>query len=422
MFHKVNVKSLLFQAVLFTLVVVAGLWLGAWMLSIPTSNASDILPAPLFQSPIGDPQLHVAKTVDNNSPEPGEEIWYTLTYSATSTTGYPNPMAYDVRLYDFLPAGVEFVSSAPLASYVDGSLLFTDASVGLANETALVRVRVLEGYEELYNHTLVAADGVAPAHDSLLTTVAPASPLDLSKTSDPVVLINSDVIYTIRCENPSYVDATDVTVMDVLPAELSFVDASPAPDEMMLPVLSWSLGSLGSGESSTIVVTATAPALPGIITNTAMADSQHQVMTHDLFSTQVISQGSILRVTKEGSATEVDVGDELVYTLRYENIGNQTATGTLLTDTLPTDVSVTGIYSTGGTLISSSPLVWDIGAVVPGTPPGEIVITVTVEGGWGGTLHNVADITAPGSYPGHAEWETDVRMGSLYLPLVTRNL
>jgi uncharacterized repeat protein (TIGR01451 family) len=422
MFHKVNVKSLLVQAVLFTLVVVAGLWLGAWVLSIPTSSAADVLPAPLFQSPIGDPQLHVAKTVDNDSPEPGEEIWYTLTYSATSTTGHPSPMAYDVRLYDFLPAGVEFVSSTPLASYEDGSLLFTDVSVGPTNETAQVRVRVLEGYEELYNHALVAAEGVVPTHDSLLTSVAPASQLDLNKTSDPVVLINSEVIYTIHCENPSYVDATDVTVMDVLPAELSFVDASPAPDEMMLPVLSWSLGSLGSGDSSTIVITATAPALPSIITNTAMADSQHQAMTYDLFSTEVISQGSILRVTKEGSATEVDVYDELVYTLRYENIGNQTATGVLLTDTLPANVSVTGIYSTGGTLISSSPLVWDIGAVVPGNPPGEVVITVTVEGGWGGTLHNVADITAPGSYPGHAEWDTDVRLGSLYLPLVTRNL
>ncbi len=424
MFYKMNVKSLLAQAILFTLVVVAGLWLGAWILSVPTSSASDALPAPLmFQSPIGDPELHVAKTVDNDSPEPGEIIEYTLTYSVTSTTGDPNPQAYDVRLYDFLPAGVGFVSSTPLGYYEDGTILFTDTSVGLANETVTVRARVLEGYEQLYNYTLVAAEGVPPTHDSLLTTVDPAPPLNLTKTSDPVVLIDSDIVYTIQCENPGYTAATDVTLMDVLPAGVSFVGASQTPDETMLPVLSWSLGDLGPGDSHTIVVTATAPVSPSIITNTAIAGAQHRDMTYTLFATQVISEGSILRVTKQGSAAEVDVGDELVYTLQYENIGNQASvTETLLTDTLPADVSVTGIYSpTGVTLISSSPLVFDLGTVSPGDPPEQIVITVTVTGGWGETLHNVADITAPGSYPGHAELDTDVRLAILYLPLVTRN-
>ncbi len=423
MFYKMNVKSLLAQAILFTLVVVAGLWLGAWILSVPTSSASDALPAPLmFQSPIGDPELHVAKTVDNDSPEPGEIIEYTLTYSVTSTTGDPNPQAYDVRLYDFLPAGVGFVSSTPLGYYEDGTILFTDTSVGLANETVTVRARVLEGYEQLYNYTLVAAEGVPPTHDSLLTTVDPAPPLNLTKTSDPVVLIDSDIVYTIQCENPGYTAATDVTLMDVLPAGVSFVGASQTPDETMLPVLSWSLGDLGPGDSHTIVVTATAPASPGTITNTAIAGAQHRDMTYTLFATQVISEGSILRVTKHGSTAEVDVGDELVYTLRYENIGNQPATGTRLTDTLPADVSVTGIYSpTGVTLISPVPLVFDLGIVSPGDPLKEVVITVTVGGDVGRMLHNVADITAPDSYPGHAELYTDVGQPTLYLPLVMKN-
>ncbi|MCP4539620.1 MAG: DUF11 domain-containing protein [Chloroflexi bacterium] len=420
MFYKTNVKSLLVQATLFTLVIVTGLWLGAWILSIPTSSASGALLAPLaFQSPIGEPELHVAKTVDNDSPEPGEMIDYTLTYSVTSTTGHPNPQAFDVRLYDFLPAGVEFVSSNPPGQYISGTVLITDDSVGLTDETVLVRARVLEGYEQLHNYTLAAATGVTPTHDSLLTTVAPASPLNLSKTSDPVTLINSDLIYTIQCENPSYITATSVTVMDVLPVDLSFVGAFPTPDKITLPLLSWSLGDLGPGESRTIVITTTTPALPSIITNTAMADAQHQVMTHTLFATQVISEGSILRVTKQGSSAVVDVGDELVYTLQYENIGNQDAIGTRLTDTLPVDVSVTGIYSTAGTF-SSPPLVWELGTVVGGAPAEEILITVTVTGGWGETLHNVADITAPGSFPGHAELDTDVRLGLMYLPMVTR--
>jgi uncharacterized repeat protein (TIGR01451 family) len=427
MFQTVNATSLLARLTLLTLIVVAGLWMGSWILSIPTSNASEALPRLTFASPIppvGNPQLHVAKTVDNDSPEPGEIIEYTLTYLATSTTGHPNPRAYNARLYDFLPAGTQFLFSIPASDYENGRLLFTDNMVGQTEESVRVRVRVLEGYEQLYNHALLMADGVTPTHDSLLTAVEPPPTpwLNLSKTTDPVVLVNSDLVYTIHCQNPSGTTANGVTVIDVLPAGLSFEDASSPPDTTAtLPLLTWSLGDLGPSESRTIIITTTAPASAGVITNVAMADGRQQVMTHTLFATQVVSGGAILRLNKFGSAAEVDVGEELVYTLRYENIGDQTATGTMLTDTLPADVAVTGIYSSTP-LVSSQPLVWDIGQVFTDAPPEEVVITVTVEGDPDRMLHNVADIAAPGSFAGHAELNTRVRLAMMYLPVIMREI
>lgn len=430
MFRKTtSIKSLLAQATLFTLIVVAGLWLGSWILSIPTSNASDMLPRLTFASPVppvGDPQLHVAKTVDNDSPQPGETIEYTLTYSATSTSGHPSPQAYNGKLYDFLPAGVAYMSSSPPADHENGRLLFDVGVVGPTEETATVQARVLEGYERLHNYALLVADGVTPTHDSLLTTVEPPPTLwlNLTKTGHTAVLTNSQLVYTIRCENPSDITVNDVTIIDVLPTGVSFEGASPPPDTTgTLPVLTWSLGDMGTLESRTIVITTTSPALTGVITNVAMADARQRVMTHTLFATQVISEGAILYLTKQGSATKVDVGDELVYTLQYENIGNQTATGAKLTDTLPADVAVTDIYSTATLILPQPPgiLVWDIGQVLTNTPAGKIVITVTVAGDWNRTLHNVADITAPGSFPGHAEWDAQIPLATLYLPIVTRN-
>jgi uncharacterized repeat protein (TIGR01451 family) len=425
-FHKaVNVKSLLAQAALFALIVGAGLWLGSWILSLPTSSASGALPALLtFESPIGDPELHLVKTVDDDFPAPGDIINYTLTFSATSTTGHPDPRAYNMRLYDFLPAGVEYLSSTgPTSEHENGRVLFTADSVGSAEEIAIVRARVLEGYEQLHNYALLVADGVTPTHDSLLTTVEPQPTpwLDLTKTGHTTVLTEAKLNYAIHCENPSDTRMNDATVIDVLPDGLSFVGASPPPDTTAFPLLKWSLGDLGPSESRTIVITGTAPALPGIITNTAIAGGLQGVMTHTLFATQVVTEGAILRLTKQGSATEVDLGDELVYTLRYENIGNKPAMGAVLTDALPTGVTATGIYSTGGTLISPSPFVVDVGDVLPGDPPGEVVITVTVEGVADRPLPNVADITAPGSFPGHAEWNAYVRLAMLYLPIVMRN-
>ncbi len=421
MFSKrTRIKVLLTQATSILVAVTAVWLLGTWLLSIPTSNASDALPGLTFSSPIppiGNPELGIAKTVNNDAPEPGDVIEYALTYSTTT----PGSQAFNARLYDFLPAGVQFVSSNPAASYANGTLVFTFPSIGPVNQTASVRVRVLEGPSQLYNHALLTADGVTPTHDSLLTPVTPLSPyLNLTKLGDAGVLVGGEIVYILRCENPSGFAVNDVTVVDVLPAGVTLNATSLPPDPgWSSPVLRWSLGDLGPAESRTIVITTTAPSSTGRISNTALADARQRVVTQTVFATDVVTEAASLRVTKQASASAVNVGNDLVYTLRYQNIGNQVATGVVLTDILPSEVTVTGITSQS-TLISPDPHVWHIGSVTPGLAPGEIVITTTVIGGWGTTISNVAEIRAPGAYGGYAQVFTSIRLAKFYLPIVIR--
>ena len=423
MFRKSMITKSFLAKSIFVLIGVAGLWLlGVWLLSVPQLSASEALPALLtFDSPIGNPQLALDKTVDNEAPEPDSEITYTLTYSNTD----PGSQAFNVRLYDFLPAGVQFLSASPSATtHTNGVLLFTAPFVGPTtdNVNVTVRVRVLGGYEQLHNYALVVADGVTPAYASLLTGVEqPLTLLRLTKTGYPVVLVNDVLVYTLRCENTSSIALTDVMVVDVLPTGLSLGGASPWPDEVTLPMLRWSLGNVGPGEIRTIVITTTAPAEAGEINNTALAAAQQGVLTQTVFATQVVTEATILRVTKEGSAPAVDLGDELVYTLRYENAGNLPATGVVLTDTFPSDIIVTDV-SPAATSLTPQRGVWLLGPLNPGDS-GEIVITATVRGKAGRTLHNVVDITAqqPDSFSGHAELDTYVRPVTLYLPVVMRN-
>ncbi|MCD4739168.1 MAG: DUF11 domain-containing protein [Anaerolineae bacterium] len=405
--------------VISVLIGMVGLWfLGTWFLSAPPLSASNMpLAALTFQSPIGNPQLVLDKTVNNDTPQPNNEIIYTLSYSTTQ----PGSQAFNVWLYDFLPAGVQFISaSPPPASYKNGVLMFTAPSVAAHTAVVIVRARVLDGHEQLYNHALVVADGVTPTHASLLTSVTQSSDrLRLIKTGYTYVLVDNELVYVLRCENTSDITVNDVTVADVLPTGLPLIDASPAPDVVTLPLLQWSLGQLGPGEIRTIVVTTTSPTFAGVITNTALADARQSVMTQTVFSTQVITEGAILWVTKEGSAPVVSVGDELVYTLQYKNMGNTTATGVVLTDTFPSGISVDGVYPPAASLTDQQG-VWNLAALPP-SATGEIVITTTVGGGSARTLHNVVNITGPDSFPGHAELDTQVRYILLYLPLVMRN-
>ena len=418
MSHFKTNRSLYVRAII-ALTLLAGLGFAAWLLSTPSLNAASRLSALTFASPIGNPQLNLVKTVDNNAPAPGDQINYTLSYSTTQ----PGSQAFNVQLYDFLPAGAQFISSNPPATpYPNGALLFTVPSVNTSTLTATIQIRVPSGIAQMVNHALVMADGVTPTVASLLTNITPVPTnlLRLVKSGPSSVLINGALVYTVQATNLGASALQNVSVVDVLPTGVSFGSAAPAPSSTTLPMLSWSLGSLNPAETKTIVITTTAPTTPGLITNSAVGSAWENVVTQTLFSTQVTANAAILSVVKTGSAPTVNVGSTLMYTLSYQNIGNQTATSVRLTDTLPSGLAVVGT-SLPPALQTAQQLAWNLGTLNAGAQ-GQIVITTTVNGPWNRTLLNTADITGQvGSFPGHAELSTIIPPFKLSLPLIFKS-
>jgi uncharacterized repeat protein (TIGR01451 family) len=369
-----------------------------------------------FRSPVGNPELRIDKTVDNDAPQPGDLIEYTLAYSTT----HPGSQAFNVALYDFLPDGVEFVSSSPPGFHSDGMVVFTADSVGAETESVRVRANVLPGYRELRNQALVTADFVAPTYDSLLTPVTDyAVELRLYKWGTSAALVGGELVYTLRLENDSGGTIDTVTLIDVLPEDTEFVGASPSP-EAREPFLRWTLDALPPQESFEAIITATAPFETGVITNAALASGVQTVLNQETLDTQIVDSGAILQVRKDGSAPAIDAGGELEYTLRYENAGNVAAEAVVLTDTLPAGVTATGTFRRPD-VETPEYLVWDLGRLAPNDPAGIITVTVEVVGG-GRWLHNVVDIVGePGTFSGHDEARTWVRPVTLYLPIVIRH-
>jgi uncharacterized repeat protein (TIGR01451 family) len=303
-------------------------------------------------------------------------------------------------------------------------VLFTAPSVGPATNEVSVTLQVLvpDGYPQLVNNAVVMADGVTPTFASLLTpvTLQPSNDLRLTKLGYAIVLSNTQLVYTLRCANVRDSPVSNVTVMDVMPTGLPLVGASPTPDLTALPLLRWSLGTLAAGEVRTLVVTTTAPAFTGVITNVAVMGSFQNVMTQSLFATRVVGNGPILQMTKDVSPSTADAGRTLVYTLRYQNIGNLAATGVTLTDTLPSEVTVVATNPPATRQVGQQ-LTWNLNPLGLGAQ-GQVVITTTVRSAWGKVLHNVADITGQsGAYPGHTELDTPVRFALMYLPLVMKH-
>ena len=135
--------------------------------------------------------------------------------------------------------------------------------------------------------------------------------------------------------------AGSVVVTDTLPATVTFVSATGGGVNNS-GVVSWSLGTLASGQVSNVTVTVTAPA-SGTLTNTASVSSP----TGDPNSTNNVTPPVITTVTpvadvgmgKTGSAS-VLAASNLVYTISVTNFGPSSASGVVVTDTLPADRDV----------------------------------------------------------------------------------
>jgi uncharacterized repeat protein (TIGR01451 family) len=362
--------------------------------------------------------MDVSKTVNVPEAHPGDTITYTISYSAY---GVP---ATNVTIYDFLPAGVQLLSTdPPYETYLNGVITFHDDYVDSSVETITISVLVFGGYEQLYNHAVVSVECVTPTHVSLLTEVIqPVEPPSftplLTKTGYPMVYAGGELVYTLRCENTSYTTIEDIEVVDVLPTGSLLISSSPAADAVTAPTMHWAVGDLEPGEVWETVITVTAPSYAGFITNTALVDAYGSVMTQTLFSTRVVTEAGVLQVDKEANLTYVPVGDDIVYTISYSNEGERTATNVVLTDTLPNDIIVKNA-NPAPTSITSERGIWEIGSLDPGES-GQITLTVTVAGEPDRELYNVVHITGDDlTFPDQAETSTLVWY-SLIFPYMLR--
>jgi uncharacterized repeat protein (TIGR01451 family) len=161
-------------------------------------------------------------------------------------------------------------------------------------------------------------------------------------------------------------------------------------------VVSWNLGTLGSGQVSNVTVTVTAPA-SGSMTNTASVSTP----TGDPNSTNNMTAPVITTVTgvadvgigKAGAASVLATSN-LVYTISVTNYGPSSAGGVTVTDTLP--ASVTFVSASGNGINTAGVVSWSLGTLGSGQVSN---VTVTVTAPASGTLTNAATVSSPTGDP-----------------------
>ena len=218
---------------------------------------------------------------------------------------------------------------------------------------------------------LPAGTGLAVgAVGDLGTVPARTADLSLTKTANNLTPGNT-VSFTITVSNAGPDRATDVRVLDVLPAGLTFVSAAASQGTYstaavgVIPAGTWRAGTLNNGANATLTINATVTGSTPI-TNIAQVSHADQfdpdsmpgnsVAVEDDQASVTITPSPDLQIVKAATSSFV-VGVNGTYSLTVNNALGSAATGGTYTvsDILPAGLTFVSATGTGWTCAANTP-------------------------------------------------------------------
>ncbi len=376
---------------------------GANSITPATASASDTTPVNAA------PDLTITKSDGGITAVPGQTIVYTLTVANSGNQGTSG-----VGITETVPLNTTFNAAASSAGWTctpnntAGSICTLSvgalATTGSATRIFAVTVNspVAAGVTSIENTASVGDSGTSgpdanPANntDSESTPLAAAPALALAKSDGGVsVAPGATINYTLSFSNTGNQAATGITLSETVPANTTFnatastAGWSCADDSPSGSVCTFTSGSLSGGASGSAVfaVTVDLPVPGGTtsIENTASitddGTNSAEPATAEASDTTPLNLTLDLSVTKTVTPAVANPGDPITYTIRFASSGNTIASGVVISDTLPSEVTITGITNSGAAISQTSPapnLAWSTKTLVPGES-GIITLTGTV--------------------------------------------
>jgi uncharacterized repeat protein (TIGR01451 family) len=307
--------------------------------------------------------------VASAAPEP-VGVGSNLVYSIAITNQGPNA-ATGVTVSNQLPANVTFVSATGGATPSSGVLLL---NVGSLTNGAVTNVQVIvqtTAAGKLTNQFQVFANEFDPMlannSASVVSTVTNAVVVSadlrlIASASPEPVTVGSNLVYSIAITNRGPSAASGVIVSNRIPANVNFVSATggSTPSGGILLI---NLGSLAAGATNSVQVIVQ-PAVAGKLTNLfqVFANEFDPVLTNNVATVvSTVTNAPPVPVDVALSLTAapnpVGVGAPLTYSLTVTNNSSTTATGVVVSNTLPPNVTVFSLLPSQGAATNQSGVV-----------------------------------------------------------------
>lgn len=352
----------------------------------------------------GRPHIGIAKSVDAISSAKGDTVTYTITVSNTGAAA-----ATDVLVSDAVPEGLDSVVASDGGSYDAATRAATWTIPTLdagATKTFTLQAEVTAAAGSLVNMAQATHEGITVQSEPVVTDVetnsdpghVPAPSLVMSKTTSvQQAAQGATVPYIITVRNIGDAAADNVTVSDVLPEGLTYVDSLPQAASSEGGTITWNT-SIPAGGSSTFALYAKITGDVGTtISNTAQAQLPDGTTVEPGSDPSITVSPSTpkasVHIAKHAGRDQAVANGKLVYKLSLTNTGNGDATGVVVSDALPVGTSFMEA-SDGGTYDQATGRVtWTVD--VPALGRKEVTLTVKVDA-LAGSLKNMASSTHEG--------------------------
>jgi uncharacterized repeat protein (TIGR01451 family) len=349
------------------------------------------------------PIMTLDKKANTSTADPGDIIIYTIFYENTGTGEATN-----IWINDTIPADTTFVESTPNYDSMSGdTYTWFFVSVGAKTEGEIqikVQVDIGTGDGTLLRNTVTLdyadANGNPYAQLSDHVDVYVTAPvMSLTKTADVTTADPSDWInYTVTFANAGGGNATNVYINDTISEDVDFLSSAPVYTSVSGRTYTWFFSLVGPGQTVVIIITVQVKAYTDdetILLNVATldySDDNGNPYPTQRASAEVTVTAPIMTFSKVSDVTTADPGDEITYTLTYQNVGTGVATGVKVTDTIPDDVEFVSA-NPGYAAVIGRTYTWYPGTLLPGEG-GTIEIVVKVKVGTPDKtfLHNEATL------------------------------
>ena len=293
------------------------------------------------------PEINPDKTVDNEIPNFGDNVTYTVT---VTNDGIGD--ANNVVITDVLDKGLKFLNATGNFTYDEktGTITWTVDLAKGETKTFNVNVTVL-GYGVLHNT-------VAVGNKTAVRNITVPEIITVKEVNSSDIHIGDEITYTITVSNSGKINATNVVIRDILPEGLKFINASNGGVyDPVTGIITWILNIT---DNSTVDLTADVCVnKSGNITNTVNVGNKTSNCT--------IESGDIvdLEIHIVADKSEIYVGDNIVYTVTVINNGPSDAINTIANILIPNALSIFSYNATKGTFDITSGN-WSIGNLTNG--------------------------------------------------------
>jgi len=294
-----------------------------------------------------------------------------INYSLNVTNTGEVPL-YSISLVDWLPAGMQYISSTGGGSNTSNTITWptfgplANGSSQLFYVLAKIKHSADGPQENEANATGRSSTGLYYSSEDWENFTAHAVALEIEKDASPKeAALMQNITFTINVTNAGNGKMDVVEVQDILPTGLTYMDDNQTPKGTVTGnIITWSnVGPLEAGEYANISLIVQADgAASGPLKNMAEATGEPEVgcdIMAEADETVTVYANANFTVVKTALNESVEPGDNAVFVINVTNTGEVALPTVRVVDVLPIGLTYVSDNSTPPATVSGQLVTWN---------------------------------------------------------------